>query len=284
MFSQRTTTPRLVLWHHDLAWTTPRYLPELYNGFPWDLLRTDWPKARQVVVSELRRTELAELTGLQPGQIHVVPNGLDFADFLKLNGQTIRLIKRLKLLDIHPLLILPVRITRRKNIELALRVLGHLCKGFPEAGLIVTGPLGPHNPANQQYRAELTALRSSLQLVDRAFFLSELIDDYLPYSVVVDFYRLADALLMPSREEGFGIPILESGLAGVPVFCTDIPALRELAGDQASYFLPDSDPEQIAAMIRNQLSASPVYHLRTRVRTQFSWEHIYTEHIEPWLC
>ena len=33
--------PRLILWHHDLAWTTPRYRPDLHEGYPWDLLRTD---------------------------------------------------------------------------------------------------------------------------------------------------------------------------------------------------------------------------------------------------
>ena len=31
--------PTLILWHHDLAWTTPRYRDELHEGYPWDLLR-----------------------------------------------------------------------------------------------------------------------------------------------------------------------------------------------------------------------------------------------------
>ena len=56
----RLDRPRVILWHHDLAWTTPRYRAELHDGYPWDLLRTDWG-ARHVVVSELRQRELAEL-------------------------------------------------------------------------------------------------------------------------------------------------------------------------------------------------------------------------------
>ncbi|MBI2333995.1 MAG: hypothetical protein HYU84_17865, partial [Chloroflexi bacterium] len=44
--------PRLILWHHDLAWTTSRYQSELYNGYPWDLLRTDLGNTTHVVVSE----------------------------------------------------------------------------------------------------------------------------------------------------------------------------------------------------------------------------------------
>ncbi len=38
--------PRLILWHHDLAWATPRYLSELHDGYPWDLLRQDWSENR----------------------------------------------------------------------------------------------------------------------------------------------------------------------------------------------------------------------------------------------
>ena len=59
--------PYLVLWHHDLAWTTPRYQEELYGGYPWDLLRIDWKGVSQVVVSELRRRELAELLNISAG-------------------------------------------------------------------------------------------------------------------------------------------------------------------------------------------------------------------------
>src|SRR5512143_1675478 len=69
--------PRLMLWHHDLAWTTPRYRAELHDGYPWDLLRTDWEWAQQVVVSEQRRAELAALLGVPRERIEVVPNGVD---------------------------------------------------------------------------------------------------------------------------------------------------------------------------------------------------------------
>ena len=33
--------PHLILWHHDLAWTTPRYRHEMHPGYPWDLIRSD---------------------------------------------------------------------------------------------------------------------------------------------------------------------------------------------------------------------------------------------------
>ena len=69
------------------------------------------------------------------------------------------------------------------------------------------------------------------------YYLAELVEGYLPDAVIADFYRLADALLMPSREEGFGIPVLEAGLSRLPIFCADIPPLRELAGDLSDLLL-----------------------------------------------
>lgn len=273
----------LILWHHDLAWTTRRYRPELHDGYPWDLLRLDWPGVTQVVVSALRQQELSSLLGVPLERVHVVPNGLDLQRFLKLDERTMQLVARLDLLSAAPLLLLPVRITPRKNIELALRVLAALKAHFPQAALVVTGPLGPHNPANANYFENLLSVRQVLGLGASAHLLAELSPEYLPDSVIADFYRLADALILPSREEGFGIPILEAAVAGLPIFCADIPSLRELAGEQATYFDPDADPASVASEM-NRCFSSPVYELRMRVRTGYAWQRLYRLHIEPLLA
>ena len=273
----------LILWHHDLAWTTPRYRSELHGGYPWDLLRCDWPSVTQVVVSARRRQELCALLGVPPERVHVVPNGLDLKRFLKLEDRSMDLVARLDLLSAAPLLLLPVRITPRKNIELALHVLAALKARFPQAALVVTGPLGPHNPANVSYYNKLLLLRHELGLDASAHFLAELSSEFLPDSVIADFYRLADALILPSREEGFGIPILEAAVAGLPIFCADIPSLRELASEQATYFDPDADPAEIASAMNRWLT-SPVFELRVRVRSGYSWGRLYRQHIEPLLA
>lgn len=274
---------RLILWHHDLAWTSSRYLSELHTGFPWDLLRTNWGRARQVVVSELRQRELAELTGIPTQQISVIPNGIDIQGFLDLQAESWSIIERLNLLDAAPLLLLPVRITLRKNIELALQTLARLSEMYPSAMLVVTGPLGPHNPANVDYYESLLALRSALKLEKRAHFLAEIVPGYLPDSVVAQLYRVADALFLPSREEGFGIPVLEAGLAGIPIFCSAIQPLQSLAGKHGIYFDPDIDPGELARRISTQLEGDLVAQMRLKVRQNYSWKQIYQRHIAPLL-
>jgi glycosyltransferase involved in cell wall biosynthesis len=181
------------------------------------------------------------------------------------------------------LLLLPVRLTPRKNIELAVRATAHLRAEYPRARLLVTGPPGPHNPANTAYFARLRALRAELDLGDAVSFLAEEVDGYLPDEVIAGLFRLADALVMPSREEGFGIPLLEAGLARLPVFCADIPPLRALGGEDASYFSPDAPPADVARLIAGRLGQDRQYRLAARVRREYLWERVYSDRIAPLL-
>src|SRR5207247_11073061 len=63
----------------------------------------------------------------------------------------------LELFEADPLLLLPVRMTRRKRIELAIDALAELRRTHPRAALVVTGGPGAHNPTNVTYERELAA-------------------------------------------------------------------------------------------------------------------------------
>jgi len=275
--------PRLILWHHDLAWTTPRYQHELHEGYPWNLLKTDWGDTTQVVISELRQKELADLMKLPLNSIEVIANGVDIERFYKLEALSQTLLAKTNLLDAAPILLLPVRLTPRKNIELALRTLKELKKDFPNAMLVVTGPLGPHNANNIKYFEMLASLRHELKLEGSAHFLAELHDDFLPDEVIADFYRISDALFFPSREEGFGIPLIEAAFSHLPAFCADIPPLRKLGQQDAEFFSPDEDPVRVADMIANYFKTCMSARLAMRARASFRWDAIYRERIAPLL-
>ncbi|WP_372671990.1 glycosyltransferase family 4 protein [Amycolatopsis kentuckyensis] len=63
----------------------------------------------------------------------------------------------------------------------------------------------------------------------------------------------ASALVLPSRDEGFGLPVLEAMASDVPVVCTDIPALREVAGDCAS-LVQYGDVDGLAEALRTAVT------------------------------
>ncbi len=276
---------RFIAWCHDFAWADDLYLPEMHTGYPWDLLRTRWPSVCYVVVSEHRRQQLAELLNISPQEIHVIPPGVDIAEFFKLEPETRRLIVRLDLLHAAPLVLLPARITRRKNIEFALRVMGALVERMPEATLIVTGPPGPHNPTNVAYLNALRALRQNLGIEKRVHFLYEHGEKdahlHVTDAMMSDLYQLADVLLFPSKREGFGIPILEAGLARIPIFAAHIPPVQESAGSLAYRFAPEDDPALVAQMIAEHLSRDRVYQMRKRVLTHYRWDAILEHRILP---
>ncbi len=87
-------------------------------------------------------------------------------------------------------------------------------------------------------------------------------------------YALADCLVLPTLHEGFGLPVLEAMARSLPVACSDISALREVAGEAALYFDPRS-PAQIASRIAELLGdAGLAGRLRELGRARaagFSW-------------
>ena len=127
----------------------------------------------------------------------------------------------------------------------------------------------------------LSNLRAQLGLQGSVHFLAELIDSFLPDEVIADFYRIADAFFFPSREEGFGIPLIEAAFSHLPAFCADIAPLRDLGLDDAAFFSPDEDPVKIANMIAEYFQSSPTARLSMRARSSFRWEAIYRQHIAP---
>jgi glycosyltransferase involved in cell wall biosynthesis len=277
----------MIAWSHDFAWQDPLYTSSLHPGYPWDLLRQAWPGVYYVAVSQDRAASLAELLGVAQNAIQVITPGIDPVSSWGLDEPVQSLVERLSLLEADPLLLLPARLTRRKNIELAVRVTAALQAYLPRPTLLVTGPPGPHNPKNLAYLEQLQNLRAELGMQARVIFLAELGPDGSPLLLndasLPGLFRLADALLFPSHREGFGIPVLEAGLARLPVFAADIPPVAESSGGLAQVFSPQGEPQAIAQMIASSLSEDRAYQLKRRVIDQFSWDVILHKKIIPLL-
>jgi glycosyltransferase involved in cell wall biosynthesis len=102
----------------------------------------------------------------------------------------------------------------------------------------------------------------------------------VPVDELVDLYRTCAAVVFPSLYEGFGQPPLEAMACAAPVAVSDIPPLREVCGDAASYFNP-TDLHSIAAGIEEALrrggDAGPAR------AAQFTWERCAREHEDVYL-
>ena len=88
---------------------------------------------------------------------------------------------------------------------------------------------------------EAPALARELGVADQVVWTGYLSDEEL-----IRHYREADLLALPSRYEGFGLPVIEAMACGTPVLCSTASALREIAGGAAVL----ADPDDIDALAR----------------------------------
>lgn len=276
-----------VAWCHDFSWTSDSSRSKVHAGYPWDLLRNRHPGITYVSISARRQQVLAELFGCDVQDIHLVYNGVEPGSLLGLSQEGRRLAERLDLFSANLVLLMPVRVTRAKNIEYALQVLAALSQSTG-AKLIITGPPDPHDPASMGYFNELKNLRRSLGVEREARFVFEsghAPDDpyFIDERVVGDLYRLSDVVFMPSHREGFGMPVLEAGLAGIPVLCTGIPAAEEIGAQEVTLFSAGEAPGDLAAAIVDLVEANPLSRFRRNIRQRYTWEAVFQRQIKPLL-
>lgn len=285
----RGAVKRCIHWGHDFTWTSPNSRDKVFPGYPWDLLRQPHARIRQVTISEQRREELAEMMHVTADSIAVVYNGVDLETLLGISAEGCDLIHRMDLLAGDLNIILPVRVTTAKNIELAERVVAVLKNSGRRAHLVITGPPDPHSADSMAYYQSLLDLRARLGVREEVHFAYDCGADprepyYLTETVVSDLMRISDVLLFPSHREGFGMPVLEAGLTRLPVIASDrVPAAREIGGDDVRLFSPDDSPESVARLIMEAVDSNPVTRFGVRTRQKYRWESIFSEQIEPLL-
>jgi glycosyltransferase involved in cell wall biosynthesis len=260
---------RLLAWTHDLAWTNPRYAAFQRHAGPLELLAKPQPRTLYVAISHQRRDEICQVLDLPRARVPVVPNGMDVNRFLGISEMTLQLARRAGFADADPLILAPVRVTRRKRLELALEAIAELRADHPGIRLVVSGPLGPHSADNVAYAGELDFMARRLGLGQAVVFLhahpeqdgSHPVDD----ATMAELYRLADVALLTSEAEGFGLPLLEAGLLRLPLVHADLPVLAEL-GRGATWTFPSGSGGAAAAALRHALASRPVRQRRRVVR------------------
>ena len=189
--------------------------------------------AHVLAVSERTKRDLIELYAVDPERITVTQHGVDPA--FTPNGR-----------DAGGYILFVGAIQERKRPLAASDAAAEV--GLP---LVVVGPAKDNGLARELVRrgADLRG--------------------YVPKAELADLYRGAACLILPSRYEGFGLPVLEAMACGTPVVAGPDSALREVGGEAALY----AAEAELPAAIRQALAE------RARLRAAglerargFSWE------------
>lgn len=276
----------VIAWCHDLSWSSPTSRKKIHEGNPWNLLRSLRADVTYVAVSNQRKKEMMDTFSLPADRVRVIYNGIDSETLLGLSPEGSALITRLGLKEADIVLLMPVRVTRAKNIEYALDLLAAFKKDGYHPRLVVTGPPDPHDPESLAYLQELTALRRKMNLEQELRFVYEsgpvpgepyMIDQHL----VAELLRSSDLMFMPSHHEGFGLPVLEAALIGIPVVTTAVPSAKEIAFEDAFVFSLNTSPDMLVEQLLNWMEENPQFRLRNRVKQEYTWEVIYQKDIRP---
>lgn len=268
-------THRMIAWTHDLTATNSDYALPNPTQPPWNLMRTSSPDVTYVATSDSRADELK--TKLKPAvTAQVIPNMVDPARLFNLTEEMCESLASLLIPWRDFVFLLPAPLVVRKNIDFAIEVVRKLVEEERNPLLLITGAKTANNPASEHYG---TFLRQSLpeSLRTHVVFVSDFLTVY--DDIMRDLYLLSDCLLFPSKQEGFGLPILEAALHRMPIWCNDIPAYRALEG-QGTFLLNDIGKLSEALA---WLELQPTFRQQRRCRRLFDPAIIYSKYYEPLL-
>jgi glycosyltransferase involved in cell wall biosynthesis len=217
----------------DLSWQRD---PSVMNLRDRIVFRTFVPRAarnaaRVVTVSERSKRDLVDAYGLAPEKIVVTPLGVDPV-FQRGNGR------------VDSYLLYVGAIEQRKQPLLAAdaaRAVGRT--------LVVAGPAKDRALADELRRRGAD------------------VRGYVPKRELVRLYQQAACVVLPSRYEGFGLPIVEAMACGTPVVAATDEAMREVAGDAAVFGADVVAGVRRALAERESLAAAGLERVKA-----FTWE------------
>lgn len=183
-----------------------------------------------LVPSEETAGDVVRLAGVDPARVRKVPLGVPPAAAPEGDVPD------------GPYVLYSGAIEPHKNAAVALEA---IAVAAPGVRLVMAGPWSARRAARLRGHAARVGADGRVDWLG-----------YVPAGRLAALRAGAAAVLVPSRKEGFGFPVLEAMAAGVPVLASATPALREVGGDAAAAYLPVADAGAWAREI-SRLAAAP---------------------------
>jgi D-inositol-3-phosphate glycosyltransferase len=214
---------------------------------------------RLVAATPAERAQMLWLYRADRRKIEIIPPGVDLERFYPL--PKVEAQARVGISPGRRMLLFVGRIEPLKGIDNMLHAVALLRDRDPAllddvCVCVIGGELNEGEPDAEF--ARLMALRDQLGLHEHVTFLGARDQDVLPY-----YYCAAEALIMPSDYESFGMVALEAMACGTPVIASEIGGLAFLVEDGVNGFhVPTREPTALAERIRTLLTDA---HCRARI-------------------
>ena len=252
----------LVITVHSLEPLRPWKREQLGGGYDFSvwLERTALEMADAVIaVSSETKTDIERLFHVDPSRLHVIYNGIDPAEYRKIESTTE--LRRLGIDPTKPYLLFVGRITRQKGIVHLVRAIEYMDPGF-QIVLCAGAPDTPQIAEEMKAAFELAKAKRA-----DVIWVEEMVDK----KAVYELYSHAAVFCCPSIYEPFGIINLEAMACETPVVASAVGGIKEVVVDGETGFLvpleqmkespfepiaPDQFARDLAARI-NQLMADP---------------------------
>jgi glycosyltransferase involved in cell wall biosynthesis len=217
LLKQKTGLPLQIQIHTDFL--SPYFKKEsLINKIRVCLARFIIPRAdsARVVSERIKKSLLAGGCSLASGAIFVSPI---FVDIAKIQGTPVRISLKEKYPQFDFIILMASRLSREKNISLAIEAFAEITKRHPKAGLIIAG----EGPEKENLKFKISNLKLQTKVI-----LEPWMEDLMPY------YKTADIFLLASNYEGYGLAVLEAMACGLPVVMTDVGCAGEVVKNNKS--------------------------------------------------
>lgn len=223
-----------------------------------------------ICVSGFLADEVKRIYQVPDWKIHVVPNGVSYHAFDGfINPAEVK--ARYGIAPMAPTIFAAGRMSVQKGFDMLVEAIPMVLASYPEAKFIISGS-GEEKDAVVRKAHELGVMHATVFL------------DHLPRWQYIDLMRAVDIVAVPSRNEPFGIIILEAWAAGKPVVATTAGGPREFVWHDVNGFLVDANPGGLAHGIGSLLADHDHCRAlgangRRAVEEKFNWDTVaqYTE-------
>ncbi len=286
-FKRNYPHKQIVSWTHDFELKDSngtRTQKEFVNSELSAFIYKQNPLLYYVAISPfLKKHTFIDMLAFKETDVTVISNGINIEQFMSFDPSSLAIIHKYALLGRSPLLVLPSKILKHKNIILCLQVLKKLKEKGNNPFLIITAKYIAHNLVDSHKQYEIVAQTiHELELEDNVLILPDELEK-ITIRNIKDFYSISDLVLLLSSYENFGLPLIEAGITKTPILCSSLEVFRQIAQEYALYTDIQTPPEKIADQIMNYLIANNNSAFFTKVKKIYSVESIFENQLLPYL-